>query len=148
MSITTTMQARPGFTVPQRFAALVTNLASFPEYRETSFMVGPAMVDLWRPREGHWVLNLAEYTNETFTDDDGIEGVDPYATHTVRTVAIVPGEYRAFEVRRFEGGQAVTVTECHSVEAALAIALDEVTRPVWQPIVVAAAMNRHDSFGC
>lgn len=142
MSITATMQARTGFTVPERFAALVTNLAGFPELRETSFLVGPAMVDLWRPREGHWVLNLVEYTHDEESDGD------PYETHTVRTVAIVPGATRAFEVRRFEDGEAITMADCHSVEAALAIALDEVTRPVWQPIVVAAAMNAHDESGC
>lgn len=141
MSITTTMQARTGFTVPERFAALVTNLAAFPELHETSFLVGPAMVDLWRPREGHWVLMLMDYTHA-----EGSDG-DPYETHAVRTVSIVPGEFRAFEVRR-EGELAVTVAECHSIEAALAIALDEVTRPVWQPAVIAAAMNEHDSFGC
>lgn len=141
MSITATMQARPGFTVPERFAALVTNLASFPEVGETSFLVGPAMVDLWRPREGHWVLNLVEYTHAE--DSDG----DPYETHTVATVAIVPGEFRAFEVRRGPATE-VIAAECHSVEAALAIALDEVTKSVWQPAVVAAAMNEHDEFGC
>lgn len=140
MSITTTMQARPGFTVPERFAALVTNLADFPILRETSFLVGPAMVDLWRPREGHWILMLQEYVYDGDAEDD-----DPFETETVRTVAIVPGEYRAFEVRREEG---VTVAECHSVEAALAIALDEVTKPVWQPAVIAAAMNAPDATGC
>ena len=140
MSITTTMQARTGFTVPERFAALVTNLASTRELSETSFLVGPAMVNLWRPREGHWVLMLQEYAE----DSDG----DPYETRTVQTVSIVPGATRAFEVRRYEGSVAVTVTDCHSVEAALAIALDEVTRPVWQPVVVAAAMYAHDESGC
>lgn len=143
MSITTTMQPRPGFTVPERFAALVTNLAGFPEYRETNFLVGPAPVELWRPREGHWVLNLQAFT---YAENDP-QG-DPFAMHTVRTVAIVPGEFRAFEVRRFQGSEPVTVAECHSVEAALGIALDEVTKPIWQPAVVAAAMNEHDSFGC
>jgi hypothetical protein len=138
MSITTQMQPRSGFTVPQRFAALVTNLANVPELGNASFMVGPAMVDLWRPREGHWVLNLQEY----YEDENAECG---YETYTVRTVAIVPGEYRAFEVRR-EGG--VIAAECHSVEAALGVALDEVTRPMWQPAVVAAAMNAHDEFGC
>jgi hypothetical protein len=142
MSITTTMQARPGFTVPERFAALVTNLASFRELGETSFLVGPAMVDLWRPREGHWVLNLVEYTHAEGSDSD------PYETHAVRTIAIVPGAERAFEVRRFENGEPVTMADCHSVEAALGIALDEVTKPVWQPPMVAAAMNTHDENGC
>lgn len=141
MSITATMQARPGFTVPQRFAALVTNLASFAEFGMTSFLVGPAMVDLWRPREGHWVLSLVEYTHAE--DSDG----DPFETHAVHTVAIVPGEYRAFEVRRGPA-TGIVAAECHSVEAALAIALDEVTRPVWEPAVVSAAMNSHDEFGC
>jgi hypothetical protein len=140
MSITTQMQSRSGFTVPQRFAALVTNMAGFPVLQETSVLVGPAMVDLWRPREGHWILMLQEYVYDT-----DAEGGDPYETRTVRTVSIVPGEYRAFEVHR-EGG--VIAAECHSVEAALGVALDEVTRPVWQPAVVAAAMNAHDEFSC
>lgn len=143
MSITTQMLPRPGFTVPERFAALVTNLSMRPVGDESPFLVGPAMVELWRPREGHWILNLQEYT---FAEND--EDGDPYATHAVRTIAIVPGEYRAFEVQRFENGEPVIVTECHSVEAALGIALDEVTKPVWQPAVVAAAMNAHDECGC
>lgn len=143
MSITTAMQARPGFTVPERFAALVTNLAAKPLFDESPFLVGPAMVESWRPREGHWILNLQDHT---YAENDP-EG-DPFAMHAIRTVAIVPGEYRAFEVLRFEDGEPIVAAECHSVEAALGIALDEVTRPVWQPAVIAAAMNEHDSFGC
>lgn len=135
MSITTQIQARPGYTAAERFSALIENLAVRPVGSESPFIVGNACVDLWRPREGHWVFSLVEHVG------------DDFETQIVRTVAIIPGEYRAFELvdgvnARHQYG------EFHGIRSAIATALDEVTRPAWQPSVVAAAMNAHDECGC
>lgn len=135
MSITTQIQDRPGYTAAERFGALVENLAVRPVGTESPFIVGTACVDLWRPRKGHWIFTLVEYVG------------DDYATEIRRTVAIVPGLYRAFEL--VDGANASHLYgEFHGIRSAIAQALDEVTRPAWQPGVVAAAMNAHDERGC
>jgi hypothetical protein len=135
VSITTQIQARPGYTVAERFSALIDNLAARPIGSESPFIVGDACVDLWRPREGHWVFTLVERVG------------DDFATEIRRTVSIIPGLYRAFEV--VDGTNARHLYgEFHGIRSAIAHALDEVTRPVWQPGVVAAAMNAHDECGC
>lgn len=135
MSITATMIPRPGYTVAERFMTLVGNLAALRVGAESSFLVGAASVDVWRPREGHWVFTLIEIVGDDFEQE------------TLRTVAIIPGEFRRLELvdgadNRHQFGQ------FHSLEAAIGTALDEVTRPVWLTTVVTTAMNEHDEFSC
>lgn len=134
MSITTQIRPRTGYTVAQRFGALIENLAVVAVGSGSSFTVGQACVDLWRPREGHWIFTLVEYIGD-------------FDVEIVRTVAIIPGLYREFEV--VDGANAQHLYgESHGIRVAIAQALDEVTRPVWQPGLVAAAMNAPDEFGC
>jgi hypothetical protein len=91
---------------------------------ESNFVIGPCDVSTWTPRVGHLVLHLHEGMP--------VDGLGPI----VRTVAVVPGQYRAFEVVA-NGG--VVLAECRGEAAAFSIALEYLMAPA-----LAATQHEHD----
>lgn len=131
MSITATIPATATKTPAQRFAQTVRNISEYAPGTDTSFGVGAAHVEVWRP-EGTdaWVLRL-------------IEVGDDFEVTVLKTVAVVPAEWNRWDVQAGDG-QLILADGFRGTEAALGFALDTVTSPVW----AAGIQDRHDEFGC
>lgn len=108
------------------FARIIENIAGYPVGMETYFGAGAAHIEVWVPRAGHIVLHLIEVS----------EDMEDIAR--LRTVSVVPGDYKPFEVVT-DHGQLV-LGETRGVQAALSIALDYVAAPAWY----AGAQDEHD----
>lgn len=111
------------------FARIVANVAAYPVGTETSFGAGSAHVWVWRPREGHWAISLLHVADDFSSVDRS------------RMVAVVPGEFKAYEVTAGDGS--VVLADFRGIEAAVGFALEQVCSAVWY----AGAQNDHDPRG-
>jgi hypothetical protein len=131
MSITATIPATATKTPAQRFAQTVHNIAEYMPGTDTSFGIGAAHVEVWRP-EGvaAWVLRL-------------IEIGDDFEVRVLKTVAVVAGEWNRWDVQAGDGS--LTLADgFRGIESAIGFALDAVTSPVW----AAGKQDQHDDFAC
>jgi hypothetical protein len=111
------------------FARMVSNIANYPVGIETSFGAGSAHIGVWRPRENHWIISLLHVA-------DDLASVDHSSM-----VAIVPGEYKEFEVVMGDGS--MVLSDFRGIEAAVGFALDHVGSAAW----LAGAQDEHDPLG-
>lgn len=105
------------------FARTVTNVANYPVGIDTTFGLGAALIQAWRPlgTSGTWVFTLAEV-------DFDLEEVRQLAT-----VAIVPTEGPYFTYDVISGNGAVVLADgFKNIEAAIGFAFDELCAPVWR----------------
>jgi hypothetical protein len=131
MSITATIPATATKTPAERFAATVRNVAEYLPGTDTSFGLGAAHVEVWRPvGVAVWVFRLIELS-------------DDFEVTVRKTVAIVPSDTREWDVQAGDGSM-ILADGFRGIEAAIGFALDTVTAPVWS----AGVQDQHDTFGC
>lgn len=95
MSIYSTVIALPNRPAAERVATTIRNVAALPVGADTSFGLGVAHIEVTRPREGYWVISAIEVAE------------DYSEIRRLRTVAVVPSEYRNFDVVAGRGNRGV-----------------------------------------
>lgn len=129
MSIYSTVIALPGRPAAERVATTIRNVAALPVGADTSFGLGIAHIEVIRPREGYWMISA-------------IEVVEDYSEiRRLRTVAVVPSEYRNFDVVAGSGG--LIHGEFRGIEAAIGLALERAGAAA-----LADRQHEHDACGC
>ena len=113
----------PTRSAPATFARTVTNVANYPVGTDTSFGLGAAHLQAWRPARtsATWVFTLIEMS-------DDLDDVAQLAT-----VAIVPtpGPWFTYDVITGDG-TVVLAGDFKNIEAAIGFAFDELCAPVWR----------------